>query len=420
VPVASLTARGAALAALRLWRKKPQPADGVIANVLSEQTLSIADRALVLELFYGVLRNLTLLDFWLSCLRRSRVDADVRDLVRLGLYQLLLLKIPEHAAVYESVELARGGQRRVINGILRNAIRQRETLLLKSGSQPLSIATSHPEFLVTRWRKNFGARSTADLCHWNNQPPPIYARINALKINDEEFSRRYPNAHRLEHYPGFFEFSTFASEALERGHCYIQDPSTSIACDLMAPQPGERILDACAAPGGKTALLAQMAKNEASIVASDRDQNRIDRMRQNFERLGVNISSVVECDWTKNRRTAFAGHQATFDRILVDAPCTNTGVMRRRVDLRWRLRATDFAWMRKEQLTILRHILPLLKPAGVLVYSTCSLEPEENEQVVKQLLAEFPNVRVIETRKSQPFRHGFDGAFAAKLMPDRS
>jgi 16S rRNA (cytosine967-C5)-methyltransferase len=143
-------------------------------------------------------------------------------------------------------------------------------------------------------------------------------------------------------------------------------------------------------------------------------------MRQNFERLGVNVSSLVRCDWTKTGQAALAGDEGTFDRILIDATCTNTGVMRRRVDLRWRLHASEFGRMQKEQLTILRRIFPLVKSGGIVVYSTCSLEPEENEQVVEQLLAESPHIRLIEIRTSQPFRDNFDGAFAAKLIADRT
>jgi 16S rRNA (cytosine967-C5)-methyltransferase len=414
-----LSARRAALTALRVWRKEPQPADGVIRNLLAEETLSVSDRAFALELFYGVLRNITLLDFWMACLRRSRLDPDVRDVARIGLYQLLLLNTPEHAAVYESVELAPHKHRAVINGILRNAARQREILLSKTASQPLSVRRSHPEFLIQRWEKNFGRGAASALCQWNNEPSPVYARINTLKIDEEEFVQRYTDARRSSGHPKFVEFSKFPSEALKRGHCYIQDPSTTIACELLNPQVGERLLDACAAPGGKTVLLAQKVKNRAVIIACDRDQHRIDRMRQNFRRLGVTVSSLVQCDWTRDPGKAFARLERMFDRILVDAPCTNTGVMRRRVDVRWRLQPEDFDRMRKQQLAIVRATIPFLKPNGVLVYSTCSLEPEENQQVLEQLLAEFPGMRLIEKKATQPFRDNIDGAFAAKLTADK-
>jgi 16S rRNA (cytosine967-C5)-methyltransferase len=410
------TARGVALAALRIWRNRTERADSIISNLLASETLSAPDRAFALELFYGVLRNITLLDFWTGCLRRSRLNADLRDVVRLGLYQLLLLGTAEHAAVYESVALASAKFRGLVNGILRGAARQRQALLSKAKSQPLSVRTSHPGFLIERWGKNFGSSTTAALCQWDNQPPHLFGRINRLKIADAEFLQNYPEAEPLADASDFFKFPTLPNEALARGLCYIQDPSTAIACDLLDPRPGERILDACAAPGGKTGLIAQKVRNQAFIVACDRDRGRIDTMRQNFERLGVQIGLVVRHDWTDVRGIAFARGHEMFDRILIDAPCTNTGVMRRRVDLRWRLQPEEFSRMQKQQLAIVRAVIPLLKPHGVLVYSTCSLEPEENEQVVEQLLAEFPRLRLTEKRHSRPFRDHFDGAFAAKLI----
>jgi 16S rRNA (cytosine967-C5)-methyltransferase len=418
--VAPTSARGAAFTALRAWRKESRRADSIISKLLSERRLSASDRAFALELFYGVLRNLTLLDFWTSCLRTSRIDSDLRDILRLGLYQLLLLKVPEHAAVYESVELAPRQSRGFINGMLRTAVRRREMLLVKASSQPLSIRTSHPEFLITRWRKNFGADATAALCGWNNRPPHVYARINRLTIGDEEFARRYPNAQRISNNSNFVEFSTFPNEALERGHCYIQDPSTAIACELLNPQPGEKILDACAAPGGKTGYLAERMQNRGIIVASDAQPGRAGVLAENMIRLGVKAARVVCHDWKRGDIPKEIAAIGVFDRILIDAPCTNTGVMRRRVDVKWRVRPVDFARMQKQQIEIARSVCGLLKPAGVLVYSTCSLEPDENEQVVEQLLIEFPRLRLTEKRDSRPFRDKIDGTFAARLVSGKA
>lgn len=347
------------------------------------------------------------------------MNAGLRDIVRLGLYQLLLLKVPEHAAVYESVELAPSHSRSLVNGMLRTAARRRNELISRANGQPLSIRSSHPEFLLTRWEKNFGAKATAQLCAWNNSPPQVYSRINRLKIEKEEFARRYPDARLLPNISNFVEFSTFPNEALARGHCYIQDPSTAIACELLDPHPGEMILDACAAPGGKTSYLAERMENRGIILACDRQLSRIRVLHENMDRLGVEIARVVCHDWTKAELPAEAAI-GMFDRILLDAPCTNTGVMRRRVDLRWRLQPEEFERMQKQQLAIIRVIIPLLKSNGVLVYSTCSLEPEENGQVIRQLLSEQPGMRVIEKTDIQPFRDNFDGGFAAKLIAGES
>src|SRR5580765_7795442 len=184
--MARRSARQTALAALRLWRKEKRFADSIISGLLANADLTPSDRAFALELFYGVLRNLTLLDFWIGCLCASKVDVDLRDLLRLGLYQLFLLKTAEHAAVYETVELASKRQRPTINGMLRTAGRRRNELLSRAGAQPLFVRTSHPQFLIRRWKENFGAEAAKALCEWDNEPPLVYGRINRLKIDREK------------------------------------------------------------------------------------------------------------------------------------------------------------------------------------------------------------------------------------------
>jgi 16S rRNA (cytosine967-C5)-methyltransferase len=413
--MAQRSARETALAALRLWRKEKRFADSIIAGFLANSDLAPSDRAFALELFYGVLRNLTLLDFWIGCLRVSRIETNVRDFLRLGLYQVLLLKTPEHAAVHETVAIAPQKQRSIINAVLRAATRQRCDLLARADEQPLFVRTSHPQFLVERWQENFGAEYTEELCKWNNRPAPIYGRINRTKIDPEAFLKLYPGSRPLTASSDFVEFNTLPRVALDSGHCYIQDPSTAIACQLLDPKPGEKILDACAAPGGKTAYLAQLMQNQGIIIACDRDRERLQILKGNASRLGATIVRAVRHDWTLNRPPEEILSIAPFDRVLLDAPCTNSGVIRRRIDVRWRLRPEDFSQMSNEQMIILRAVFRLLKPGGTLVYSTCSLEPEENEKVVRRLRAELPNLDLQAEKDSFPFRDGFDGAFAAKL-----
>lgn len=413
---ALLSARRAAVAALRQWRTKREFADAIIAKTLEESKLTSADRAYALDLFYGVLRNLTLLDSWIGGLRRLNLDVDLRDIVRLGLYQLLLAETSDHAAVYETVELTPKKQRAVINGILRSAIRRRGDLWDQAKAQPLDVRTSHPRFLVERWQENIGPTETEALCLWNNQPPPIYARINRLKIDRDTFLKTYPAAQSLPDNSDFVEFRPLQREALSRGHCYVQDPSTGLACRILGPRSGEKILDACAAPGGKTSYLAQMMQNQGLILACDRNPNRLELLEENVARLGTKIVRTVCHDWNRDKVPAEIMDLAPFDRILIDAPCSNTGVMRRRVDLRWRLKPVDFIKMPKEQMSILRNVIPLLKPEGIIVYSTCSLEPEENELLLLQAVRDFPALSSIEQESVLPFRDGFDGAFAAKLL----
>lgn len=389
-------------------------ADAVISNALFKTQLQSADRAFAVELFYGVLRNLTLLDFWIGALRRAHVDVDLRDLLRLGLYQLFMAKTAEHAAIYETVEQAPKGQRAIVNAILRSAARDRQDMKRKANSQPLEVRASHPKFLIERWERQFGTDATEALCAWNNQPPQIYARINQLKIDRRLFLDRYRNARPLSNVSNFVELPS-PTEALKAGDCYVQDPSTSLACELLQAKPGEKILDACAAPGGKTGYIAELMKNQGLLVAVDRQPERIRLLDENLTRLGVHIGKVVCHDWTKPLIPSEIRSEAPFDRILIDAPCSNTGVMRRRVDVRWRLKPADFTRMNARQIEIARAVMQLLKPGGIFVYSTCSLEREENEDVVQELLRPMSILQVDEERRSFPFQANFDGAFAVRL-----
>src|SRR6266481_5493275 len=414
--MAQRSARQTTLAALGLWRKEKCFADSVISGLLAKADLTLSDRAFALELFYGVLRNLTLLDFWIGCLRHSRIESNVRDILRIGLYQLFLLKTPEHAAVHETVMLAPQKQRAVVNGILRAATRQRSELLAGAKAQPLYVRTSHPQFLAERWQQHFGVENAEELCKWNNRPARIYGRINRLRIDPKTFLHVYPNSRQLPDNPDFIEFNTLPAAALASGHCYIQDPSTGLACQLLDPKPEEKILDACAAPGGKTSYLAQLMQNRGTIIACDRDSARLQILKDNMVRLGASIVRLIRHDWTRDHLPKEIASIERFDRVLVDAPCTNTGVIRRRLDVRWRLRPEDFNRMPKEQFSITRALVRLLKPGGVLVYSTCSVEPEENEEVVNRVVAELPGLRLETERDSLPCRDGFDGAFAAKLF----
>jgi 16S rRNA (cytosine967-C5)-methyltransferase len=408
-----MSARSVAAAALGQWRKKERFANAIIQELVAGQSLPDADRSLARELFYGVLRNLTLLDFWIRLLREGNLDDQSRDFLRLGLYQLLLLRTPEHAAIYETVKLARSGQRTLINAVLRSGQRRARGLLTKANRQSLSVRFSHPSFLIERWQEKWGERETELLVQWNNQPPPVFARINKLKIEPRQFFQTYPHHHPLRNHCDMVQFAHLPSDLLAAGLFYIQDPSTTLACELLDPQPGENVLDVCAAPGGKTGLLAQQMKNHGSIVACDRDLERTNRLRENLDRLGVEIASVFQRDWSGNvTNLPFAA----FDRILVDAPCSNTGVMRRRVDVRWRLAKDDFARMQKRQVAILQNAMRFLKRDGVLVYSTCSLESEENEEVVAHLLRESKNLKLSEQRMITPFHDGWDGAFAARFV----
>jgi 16S rRNA (cytosine967-C5)-methyltransferase len=419
--VRQISSRSVALAALSEWRDGRKFADAILNDGLRKSALGAADRAFATELFYGVLRNLILLDYWIGELRSGHLDHDSRDLLRLGLYQLFLLQTPEHAAIYETVELAGRRNRALINGVLRNAVRTKADLLPKGDLQNLSVRRSHPQFLIDRWTRNFGELETERLCEWNNGPACIYARINHLQISDNDFLALVGSARCADRTPqrgvptNFVCLTNVPNEALAEGHCYIQDPSTAAACSLLDPRPGQRVLDACAAPGGKSGYIAELMRNDGFLLSCDRDPRRLATLRENLDRLGVTIAECRQHDWVTGDAPAEEG----FDAILVDAPCSNTGVMRRRIDVRWRLTPDDFPRMAAGQFEIVRPTVGLLKPGATLVYSTCSIEPEENEDVVRQVLASFPFLELVDQVSILPFRDGFDGAFAAKFLRRR-
>ena len=363
-------------------------------------------------LVFGVMRNVSLLDSWLDELcDNKRLQTRVHWLLRLGVAQLLILEMPPHAAVNETVELADGKARSLVNAVLRRADREKSALIAWAGKLPLHDRLSHPDWLIERWKQQYGSGPAQRLCEWNQDPASTYIRINRLHpepLTPEDTAELGKTAH-----PDFFRVEQPPREWLAQGRCYVQDPSTAAACELLAPQPGDVVLDACAAPGGKTAYLAQLMKNRGRIVATDAMPRRIKRMEQNLERLQVKIAETPAVDWAKASAAVFGGLQ--FDRILVDAPCSNTGVMRRRVDVRWRLQPWTFAEMTKAQMNILSTVAPLLKPGGSLVYSTCSLDQEENEQLVAAFLKIHPEFRLQETRATLPWRDKVDGGFAALL-----
>ena len=286
-------------------------------------------------------------------------------------------------------------------------------------SQP-ALGWSHPEWLVEKWRKNFGDENTQRLLEWNNTPPKMYARVNALKtdagklierwreegVEYDFFTRDWTGENlvfELKSHPPLARLGSF-----REGWFYLQDPSTLLAPAMLGAQPGETILDMCAAPGGKTTFIAQLMNNNGKIIASDLDPSRLKLVKENCVRLGVT------CAETTGSRQPATG-DSRFDRILIDAPCSNTGVMRRRVDLRWRIQAAEILRLQRTQLDLLNQAAPQLKPGGVLIYSTCSLEPEENSEVVKQFLASNRGFQLESERQLLPFADGVDGAYVARL-----
>ena len=404
--------------------------DRLLEQRLSQAALSAPDRHLIQELTYGVARWQRLLDWLIERKTPGRsVKLTARVLLRLGLYQLFWLdRIPAHAALHETVAVSkRLGHRSLagfINAVLRGYLRERDATLKRleglKASHP-ALGHSHPDWLWERWRQRWGDDSARRLMEWNNQPPPTYARANRLRTAPPALLGRWETEgvvaathlwdwtgpepiFELTSHPPLTEMGSF-----REGWFAVQDPSTLLAVELLAPDPADSVLDLCAAPGGKTALLAQRMQNRGTIVAHDVSAGRRQQLQTTLSRLGVECAETTDCTELPPRKRFYHG-------VLVDAPCSNTGVMRRRVDVRWRLTPKELVQLQREQIDLLRAVADQIRPGGALVYSTCSLEPEENREVVDHFLREHGDYRLAEVRELTPFADGVDGAFAAKLI----
>ncbi len=405
--------------------------EDLLEIALQGAQLSPADRALCLEIVYGVVRWQATLDWLIARKTNGREQkSGLQNLLRLGLYQIFWLdRIPNHAAVHETVELAKhngfGAQAGFVNAILRGYLREAdetEKLLAELKTTQPAIGWSHPEWLVARWQRRWGAERTAQLMKWNNTPPKTFARVNTLKIDagrllgkwrDENVEYDFVRREQLEEnlvfelksYPPLSSLASFRD-----GWFYIQDPGTLLAVCKLGPQPGETVLDFCAAPGGKTTFIAQLMNNQGRIVAQDISTERLKLVQKNCARLGVTcVETVLPSTLNSQPSTG-------FDRVLVDAPCSNTGVMRRRVDLRWRIQPEEIERLRAAQLALFEQVVSRLKPGGVLVYSTCSLEPEENQEVVKEFLSGHKEFKLEFECELLPFVDNVDGAYVARLI----
>ena len=411
------TARQTAFEILQRWGETSVYAEELIAQYSERGGLAVTDRGFVNALVLGVLRNLTLLDHWVDEMRgRGKLKDDARDALRLGLFQILCMRVPDHAAVNETVSLVKKHARPVVNAILRRATRERDSLIDSVESLPADTRFSMPEFLIDKWQEQFGEDATLTLCEWSNQPAEITIRANGLHEGAQQIIEASSETQPVEGAAGFYRVTHVPIEWIEAGIAYVQDPATALAPRLLDPQPGQRILDACAAPGGKTALLAEMMGNQGVIVAIDRVEKRCETIRGNLERMLVSNAEVVVADWGGESPTAESQFEAeSFDGILLDVPCSNTGVLRRRVDVRWRLYDGFGKHMRKQQRMILEATAPLVKAGGAIVYSTCSIEPEENAELVGEFLESHPEFTLEETVESLPHRDQQDGAYAARL-----
>ena len=359
-----------------------------------------ADRAFVQDIVYTTIRRIRPLRKILGALMKQWPKGELEALLYVGAAQILYMPdVPDFAAVSETVEAAKACENpsiaKVVNGVLRNVIRRREEFEKMVAEAPLEERESFPTALVRRWERRFGAENAARLCAWHNTPAETF-----IARRDGSFVK-LERGQRVEDIPGYAE-----------GDFIVQDPGTRLAIELLDPKPDERILDACAAPGGKT---VQIAWRGASVVACEVNPKRRRRLEENLARLKLDVEVIPELPSLPENFQLSTSNFKLFHKVLVDAPCSNTGVLRRRPDARWNWNEEKLAALVKLQSEILDACASRVAPGGLLVYSTCSNEPEENEAQVTAFLAKHPDFSLEESRESIPFESGTDGAFAARL-----
>ncbi|MEI8033314.1 MAG: 16S rRNA (cytosine(967)-C(5))-methyltransferase RsmB [Chlorobiaceae bacterium] len=439
-----ITAREAALNVLQSLETGKHRSDLVLHRTLERSTLSRNDRALVTGLVNGVLRYRLQLDFIISRFYHHKLEkaaSVMKNILRIGAYQMIFLdKVPDFAAVNECVKLARKykGERmsKLVNGVLRKItpenIALEEWLKESKPAERLAIGYSHPQWLVERWIAAYGMGKTEKLCAYGNQTPLFGFRVNPLKGSPEELFSDPELAGAMHEECGirnFFlsrHFSSFEC-AVTDGRLTVQNPTQALACLMLDPNPGSDVIDLCAAPGGKATFMAELMRNEGSITAVDLYPQKLEKTSSHADALGITIISTVSADartFTPERRP---------DAILLDAPCTGTGVLGRRAELRWKVSFAMLQELVTLQAELLDHAAGLLDLDGILVYATCSIEPEENTLQIERFLRRHPEFsRGEECGKvpaaflssqpgtgailTLPGEHpGFDGGFCQRL-----
>ena len=428
-------------------------ADVAVDQALHRTDVNVLDRRLFTELVYGTIRRQRTLNALIDQFAKKKDQPpDLRLILQLGLYQLRYLDhIPASAAVDTSVELAKqnklAGLTGVVNGLLRQYLRSQTVLHAdplqlpeNTGTYPCSeaitrigIIHSYPDWIVQTWCDQFGIENAEKLCGWMNRSPQLDLRINTLKtsIDQVESAMKAQNVEvdRIPNLPNALRLpSSGAIQSLPgyaEGWWIVQDSSAQWVSYLVDPQPGEIVVDACAAPGGKTMHLAELMRDQGTVWAIDKAASRLKKLQQNLDRLGLNSIQMLTAD---SRNVPHL--KGRCDRVLVDAPCSGLGTLNRHADARWRQTPQSAAELATLQQEILTEAATWVKPQGRLVYSTCTLNPVENEAVIKTFLEhhaqwsieQFPRLSHLTAPegwiKVLPYCHNMDGFFMVKLKQD--
>ena len=425
--------------------------EGAYANLALDKALFSCkdldprDRGLITEIVYGSVKYRGKLDYVLNQFAKTKVkkmDHWTRNNLRMALYQIMFLdKVPDSAAVDESVKLAKkyGRSDKFVNAVLRNYLRGKDTMQwpdkAKQPVEYLCVEYSFPQWMVERFVRQYGMADTEKLLQYYNQPAPLWIRTNTLKISREALktqleqeglvvseSRYTPEGLQIHSAVNLHQLKAF-----QQGLFTVQDESSMLVALAAEPDKDMRILDVCSAPGGKSTHMAQLMKNTGSIYACDIHKHRLELIEENCKRLGITNIKTVEQDGTVLTRR----WQEPFDVIVCDVPCSGLGVLGRRADARWSKESEDIAGLCGIQKRILEEAAQLVVPGGTLIYSTCTITPEENQDMVEQFLARHPEYEADETITDcwlnmdketngyvqfLPFTDDMDGFFIARMV----
>lgn len=435
--------RGLAVKILNRIERTDSYLDKLLDHEMRSTDLGGPDKALLYEIVHGVIRWMGRLDWILNGFYKGQFSKAIPNLkngLRVALYQILFLdRVPDYAVVNEAVEFVKKlqGQKPadLTNAILRNIVKNKNGIRYPDPQEDLvgylSAYYSHPSWMVRRYVERFGKESAEKLLFTNNEKPFLTLKINAVKTDPEEFKSLLESVN-LRYIPGkylaeFFKLQNLTNitawEYFGKGYFNIQDESTGLACKLLDVKPGMRVLDLFAAPGGKTAYLTGLMNDEGEIVAVDRYEGRLNLLKKNMERLGFKSVKTFVAD-------ALEFDNEPYDRVLADVPCSGTGTLSKKPDIKWKKDLLDLKRMSEFQAKYIEKAASLVKMNGILVYSTCSIEPEENYEIIQKFLEDNNNFRLINASttlpdelidengciQTYPHVHQMDGSFAAKLV----
>lgn len=401
------TARELALEVLLAVEIQAAYSNLALQSALSKHSLSAKDTALATEIVYGTVQRLNTLDYRIQPFLKQpvgKLEPWVRNLLRLSVYQLdYLERVPDFAVINEAVEIAKRKNPRLagfMNGVLRSLLRNGPVKLPSAAKDPVrhvSLLHSHPEWLVQEWTEQYGIEQTIAICQANNGRPSLSLRVNRMRNTRDELLQALTDegvtARASELSPDGVVLTEGMDitklQAFREGRCTVQDESSMLVARCVDPKPGMRVLDACAAPGGKTTHLAELMKDEGEIVAADIHEHKVELIRNAMSRLGIRSIRPVEGDIRD-----LLPDLGQFDAVLLDVPCSGFGVIRRKPDIKWRKTADDVSAIQSIQLELIRQTADSIKPGGVLVYSTCTIEEKENGEIIRTFLKERSEFRI--------------------------